>query len=130
YNEVRNTVRNSDISFSPDVVGGSQLSFRLPLNLELTLLSKYVGKQYLDNTSNEQRVIDPYFVQDARITWTGQTKKLADLSISLLAANLLDARYSSNGYTYGYLGGATTYRQNYFYPQAGRNFMLMMRVRF
>ncbi|MFM7194245.1 MAG: TonB-dependent receptor [Bacteroidota bacterium] len=130
YNEVRNTVRNSDISFSPDVVGGSQLSFRLPLNLELTLLSKYVGKQYLDNTSNEQRVIDPYFVQDARIAWTGQTKKLADLSISLLAANLLDARYSSNGYTYGYLGGATTYRQNYFYPQAGRNFMLMMSVRF
>ena len=75
-------------------------------------------------------MIDPYFVQDARITWTGRTKKLIEVSASLLAANVLDAQYSSNGYTYGYLGGATTYRQNYYYPQAGRNFMAMLSLRF
>ncbi len=130
FSEVKNTYRKTDIAFSPNVVGGSQLTFRLPLNLELALLSKYVGKQYLDNTTNDKRVIDPYFVQDARITWTGRTKKLIEVSASLLAANVLDAQYSSNGYTYGYLGGATTYRQNYYYPQAGRNFMAMLSLRF
>ena len=130
YLEVKNTYRNSDISFSPNLVGGSQLSFRLPLGMELTLLSKYVGKQYLDNTGNEKRVIDPYFIQDARITWSATTRKLTEVSVSLLAANVLDARYSSNGYTYGYLGGATTFRQNYYYPQAGRNFMAMLSLRF
>lgn len=130
YNEVKNTYRNTDISFSPGVIGGSQLTFRLPLNLELGLLSKYVGRQYLDNTSNAKRTIDPYFVQDARLTWSAKTKQLNEVSVSLLVNNILDARYSSNGYTYGYLGGATNYRQNYYYPQAGTNFLAMISLRF
>ena len=39
-------------------------------------------------------------------------------------------KYSSNGYTYGYFGGQTEYRQNYYYPQAGRNYMMMLALRF
>jgi iron complex outermembrane receptor protein len=52
------------------------------------------------------------------------------ISISFLANNIFDVNYSSNGYTYGYLGGGSETRQNYYYPQAGRNYMLMLALRF
>ena len=55
---------------------------------------------------------------------------MKSVQLSLLAANIFDVAYSSNGYTYGYLGGATTYRQNYYYPQAGRKFLVMTSFRF
>ena len=129
YEEIRIVHRDTDISFSPDVIGGSQWMIRPVPALELALLSKYVGRQYLDNTSDDNRRLDPYFTQDIRLTWTLQPKKLRELSFSLLAANVFNAAYSSNGYTYGFLGGAATYRQNYFYPQAGLNFLAMMTMR-
>ncbi len=55
---------------------------------------------------------------------------MREISLSLLANNIFDVEYSSNGYTYGYRGGATEYRQNFYYPQAGRNYMMMLALRF
>ncbi len=130
YNEVVKNYKKSDISFSPSWIAGSGLLFRPVESLELGLLTKYVGKQYLDNTSNDKRKIDPYFLNDLRLTYTWKPSFLRELSVSLLASNVFDVKYSSNGYTYGYFGGATEYRQNYFYPQAGRNYMLMLAIRF
>ena len=56
---------------------------------------------------------------------------MREIAISALANNLFDHEYESNGYTYGYFGGAgNEFRQNYFYPQAGRNYMLMLALKF
>ena len=129
FNTVRNIYRNTDISFSPGIIGGSQWSFKPADKLELTLVSKYVGSQFLDNTSNSNRSIDAYFLNDLRFTYSFRPQKIQEVAISLLAANLFNVVYESNGYTYGYLGGATTYRQNYYYPQAGRNFLAMLTIR-
>ncbi len=130
YNEVERSYKNTDISFSPNVIAGSGFSYHPISAVDFTLLSKYVGKQYLDNTSNEVRKIDGYFINDLRLTYTWKPIHLRELSISLLVNNILDVKYSSNGYTYGYLGGPTEYRQNYYYPQAGRNFLAMVAIRF
>ncbi len=130
YNEVARNYKNADISFSPNVIVGSGFSYHPVSAIDLTLLSKYVGKQYLDNTSNEARHIDSYFINDLRLTYTWKPIYFRELSVSLLANNILDVKYSSNGYTYGYLGGPTEYRQNYYYPQAGRNFLAMLTIRF
>ncbi len=130
YTEVVTTYTNSDISFSPNVVAGSGL-FYVPIkNVEVGLLTKYVGKQYLDNTSNANRSIDSYFTNDLRLTYSVRPSFMRELSLSLLANNIFYTLYSSNGYTYGYLGGATEYRQNFYYPQAGRNYLLMVALRF
>jgi iron complex outermembrane receptor protein len=94
------------------------------------LLSKYVGKQYLDNTSNDNRKIDPYFINDLRFSYSLTPSFMKEISVSLLANNLFNVMYSSNGYTWGYLGGAAEYRQNYYYPQAGRNYLLMVALKF
>jgi iron complex outermembrane receptor protein len=130
YTVIENEYRNSDIPFSPNVIAGSIWSFTPVAGLEASLLTKYVGKQFLDNTSNEARSLDAYFLNDLRLTYTFKPKFMREISISGLVNNLFDVLYESNGYTWGYYGGPTEYRQNYYYPQAGRNYMLMVALRF
>ena len=122
--------KNADISFSPSVIAGSGFTYMPARQLELTLLTKYVGKQYLDNTTNNARSIDAYVINDFRLRYTLQPKFVKEISLSFLANNLLNEMYESNGWTYGYLGGGAEYRENFYYPQAGRNFMAMVSVKF
>ncbi|MFM7488561.1 MAG: TonB-dependent receptor domain-containing protein, partial [Cytophagales bacterium] len=131
YNEVKNVYTDTDISFSPNVIAGSVISVLPAKGLEFSLLSKYVGSQFLDNTSNTKRQIDAYFVNDVRLSYSLKPTFVRELSVSLLMNNVLDHEYESNGYTYGYFGGlANAYRQNYYYPQAGRSFLVMVAMRF
>jgi len=130
YNEVINSYANTDIAFSPNVITGSAFMYSPAEGFELGLLTKYVGKQYLDNTSNESRKIDAYLVNDLRASYSWRPSFMREISLSLLANNIFSTQYSSNGYTYGFLGGTSEYRQNYFYPQAGRNYLVMLALRF
>lgn len=130
YNEVDREHKDSDIAFSPNVIAGSVFLYHPIKNLELGLLTKYVGLQYLDNTSNKSRSIDPYFINDLRLTYTLKPNWMREFSVSLLLNNFTDVKYSSNGYTWGYLGGGAESRQNYYYPQAGRNYLMMVAMRF
>ena len=51
----------SDLAFSPDIIGGSTLVFLPVKGFRMELLSKYVGKQYIDNTSSGERKLNPLF---------------------------------------------------------------------
>ncbi|HCW07397.1 MAG TPA: TonB-dependent receptor, partial [Cytophagales bacterium] len=55
YNEVDRQHKNTDIAFSPNLIAGSVFLYRPIKNIELGLLTKYVGLQYLDNTSSKSR---------------------------------------------------------------------------
>lgn len=131
YNEVRTEFEDTDISFSPAVIAGGQLTFTPVSNLEIALLSKYVGDQYLDNTSNDNRKIDAFFVNDIRFNYGFETALVKRMNLSLLINNLLNTEYESNGYTFGYFGGPDyEVRENYFYPQAGTNFLFSLGLDF
>ncbi len=130
YNVIRNTYENTDISFSPALVAGSQLTYRPVAAFEAALLTKYVSRQYLDNTQTDSRSIDPYFVNDIRLTYDWKPKWVQNIGVSLLVNNVFSSLYSSNGYTFGYFGGAYEVRENYFYPQAPRNFLAAVSIRF
>lgn len=130
YVEIQNQLKNVDISFSPTVIAGSGLTYSPFRSLEATFLSKYVGKQFLDNTSSEDRRIPFYFINDFRVSYHPSVQGFKEFSLGLLINNIFDVAYESNGYTYGYLGGGETIRQNYYYPQAGRNYLLMLSMRF
>lgn len=122
---------DADISFSPNVISGSDLSFSPTEGLTFQLLSKYVGKQFLDNTSNDDRAIDSYLTNDVRMSYDFEVKGIQNIGLSLLVNNVLDEEYSSNGYTWGYYYGADIlYQQNNYYPQAGRNFLLGLNLKF
>lgn len=130
FNEVGKIYSKTDISFSPNVIAGGIFSYTAFKGMEISWLTKFVGKQYLDNTSNESRKIDSYFINDLRLVYTLHPKGMREISMSVFVNNLFDVKYSSNGYTYGYFGGPLTVRQNYYYPQAGTNFLGMLALRF
>lgn len=119
----------TDIAFSPNLVGagGITLSPFRYMNkgqvFEIDLLGKYVGKQYLDNTSDDSRSIDPYGLCDIRIRYSIKTKPFKELGFNVMLNNIFDKKYVSNGYTYSYIAGGEFTTVNYFYPQAGFNFL-------
>jgi iron complex outermembrane recepter protein len=121
---------NTNLPFSPNIIAGSQISYKITSNFEATLLSKYVGKQYLDNTQSEQRIIKAYSTQDIRFSYKFKPKSFKELGVSLLVNNILNSFYESNGYTFGYLYGGQTFRENYYYPQAGTNFLAAITLKF
>lgn len=126
---IETTFQNTDISFSPSIIAGGQLGFFPTKRLEISLLPKYVGKQYLDNTSNENRKLDAFFTTDVRVNYTLKTIFMKELSVSLLINNVFNTLYESNGYTYSYIYGSTI-TENYVYPQAGINFLAALKLRF
>ncbi|MFK7952098.1 MAG: TonB-dependent receptor [Ekhidna sp.] len=129
FNEIAHS--DTDISFSPNVVSGSRLSFTPFSGFTTELLSKYVGKQFLDNTSNDDRAIDAYLTNDVRLSYAFSTKEIKNIGISLMVNNVLNEKYSSNGYTWGYYyGNDERYQQNNYFPQAGINFLLGLNLKF
>ena len=122
--------RETDISFSPNLIAGSQLLFTPVSRLEFGLLTKYVGKQYLDNTSNQSRKLNSYGTNDIRLIYTLKPKFAQEIAFTLLLNNVLGELYESNGYTYAYISEGKVTADNGYYPQAGRNFLAGVRVRF
>jgi iron complex outermembrane receptor protein len=120
----------TDISFSPNLIAASQLLFSPAKGLELGLLSKYVGKQYLDNTSSESRKLNPYFTNDIRLIYSLKPKFVQEIAFTLLLNNVLNELYESNGYTYAYISEGKVLSDNAYFPQAGRNFLAGIRLRF
>jgi iron complex outermembrane receptor protein len=128
--QIVNQYSKTDIAFSPNMVGGATISFIPVKNAELSFISKYVGKQYLDNTQNESRKLNAYYTQDARLIYTISKKWLKELNIILQANNLLDKKYEPNGYTFSYYYGGSLTTENYYFPMAGRNYMIGVNVKF
>ncbi|MFN8134305.1 MAG: hypothetical protein U0Z17_03415 [Bacteroidales bacterium] len=50
---------NTDLSFSPAVVASNSLSWMVTKGFNINLISKLVGRQYIDNTQSSDRQLDP-----------------------------------------------------------------------
>jgi iron complex outermembrane receptor protein len=124
------TYSSTDIAFSPKVLAGSTFSYTPIKNLGLHFISKYVGSQYLDNTSSESRKLDAFFVNDVRINYTLQTKLIREVGLNLLVNNIFNDLYEPNGYTYSYIYDARVITENFYYPQAGTNFLASVTLKF
>jgi iron complex outermembrane receptor protein len=111
------------------VVIGSDLSYTSN-GFTAQLLSKYVGRQYLDNTSNDNRIINSYLINDLNIIYNFEAFGLEYIELNLLVNNVFDVLYESNGYTWGYMLEGWLYQQNNYYPQAGINYLAGIRLRF
>ena len=123
--------RTSTISYSPSVVSAHTLEGQPLKGLRLALLLKTVSRQYLDNTETERRSLDPYQVLDARLRYGIRPKFVKEIELGLLVNNVLNREYAANGYTYSYFGasgGLDTF--NWLYPQATRNYLASVGVKF
>jgi len=120
---------NKDIAFSPSVIGGLTVDLQPTKHFNLSLISKYVGRQYLDNTQDKRRSLDPFFVQDARLNITIPNKLFSNISIIVQANNLLGELYEPNGYTFSYFYNNAYTTENYYFPVAGRNYMVGLNIK-
>ncbi len=129
--QVVNRYSESAIAFSPDFVSATQLEVEVLKGLKTAFIYKTVSKQYLDNTQNESRIIPAYQVGDLRLRYTtGFTGVLKGLELGLLVNNLFNERYAANGYTFSYIAGGGQVTENFYYPQATRNFLASVGLRF
>ena len=123
-----NNYSSTTIAYSPIVVGSATINFLPIKNTELSLLSKYVSKQYLDNTENENRFLNSFFVQDIRALYTFKKKWLKEVNIIAQVNNIFGKKYEPNGYTFSYFVGGETITENYYFPMAGTNFMMGVNI--
>ncbi len=122
--------QSTDISFSPRSILAAELVYKPVKSLAFALQTKYVSRQFMDNTQNESRQLDAYWVNHLRMGYDLKLAAVKNVNLGLLINNLFNKKYESNGYTYsyGYEGSITT--ENFYFPQAGTNFMLSLNMKF
>ena len=139
-NTTPQSLGNTDLSFSPDVIVGNVFTYTPLKNVQLSILSKYVSEQFMSNFSSEvsaNDVLESYFTSDLNIVYTLNTNKLfKSVVFTALVTNLFDTEYVDRGYYYTFdddysnPGTVTTVDGAGYYPQATRNFLIGATFRF
>ena len=121
---------NTNIVFSPNTVAAASLNIIPFVNSEISFQSKYVDRQFLDNTSKLSRSIDPYYVQNVRLSYT--LKKInvfKAIDFIFQVNNIFNSKYESSGYTYNYFSGGELSVENYYFPMAPTNFLAAINIK-
>ena len=128
---------DTHLSFSPSIVAGNRIAFQPSPHWEMTLLTKYVGEQYMGNIDSKRSKLEDYTVSDFNINYRITPQSLfQEINISLLMNNLFGTQYVSNGYFYTFNddysvpGVVTTIEGAGYYPQAQFNFLAGLSLRF
>jgi len=122
--------KNAPIAYSPNMVValGIESQFK---KWNVTWLSKWVGRQFLDNTGDVSRSLNAYKFSEMTVNYTHKFRGGTSLALKAQCINLFSTRYVSNGYTYGYMYGSRDITQEVFvFPQAPRNFLVGLTWRF
>ena len=132
-NGVLRSLGTTNISFSPEVVASNAFVYSPLKNFSLSLLSKFVGEQYMGNFDTEAQKLDSYFVNDLNVSYKWSPKSVfSSVAISALINNLFNEEYVSNGYTFydDWTTPGTTTEVPGYYPQATRNFLVGVTLKF
>ena len=121
---------DTDISFSPELISSLNVSYTPKQNLNINLLYKYVGEQFLSNTESSVSKLDSYMTTDINIIYKFESPKyFSEVIITAMINNIFNKKYVANGYYYTYddtwsvPGVVTTIEGTGYYPQAIRNFL-------
>jgi iron complex outermembrane receptor protein len=115
--------KNTDLAFSPNIVANVGFSYMPLKNFTIDWMTKYIGRQFMDNTSNVNRSINPFTFSNLTLSYTIENKFFKEITFGFLVNNIFNSMYSNNGYTFSYISGGATTTENFYYPQAGRNFL-------
>lgn len=119
------TYQNTDIAFSPRLIASSQWNIQPFRNNSIQLLTKYVGRQFIDNTQSIDRQLSAYTTTDLVVSQQWQPTWCRQLSLTVQVNNIFNAHYESNAWTYFILfeqnNQISPTNYNNYYPQAGTN---------
>lgn len=128
-NQVVNYLGTTDISYSPNITAGSLFTFTYK-NWTAGLQTAYVGEQFVDNTSSDDRKLDDYTFTNLHLGYSLKLKGIKSIDFNVAVNNIFNAEYSSNAWVYsGYTGGVRYDEMGYF-PQAGINVLGGVTLRF
>ncbi len=133
----------TNLALSPSTVLNSEIVY-MPIksdkyDISLSLSTKYIGKQYLDNTSNDNTILPSYGYTDFKIYYQTHWGLIKNVTFKLLVNNIFDAKYANNAWVYRFNSpsydprpddpyarseGGNTYNLTGYFPQAGRNYLL------
>jgi iron complex outermembrane receptor protein len=126
----QNHLGTTDIAFSPTVVASNTFSYNFIENFNISLVSKYVSRQFIDNTSSRDRSLDPYCVSDIIVDYTFKLGFIKEIKASLMLNNIFSKRYENNAWVYRYSYNGTYRVMDGYFPQAGISFMSGLKVSF
>jgi iron complex outermembrane receptor protein len=139
-NTTPQSLGNTNLSFSPDVIVGNAFTYAPMENFQLSFLSKYVSDQFMSNFNSEistNDVLENYFTSDLNIVYMLETTKIfKSITFTALVNNLFNAEYVDRGYYFTYdddfsnPGTVTTVDGAGYYPQATRNFLIGVTLTF
>ena len=136
---------NSDLAFSPNIIWAAQANYNLNKRTKVIFNSKYVGEQYIDNTSSRQRMLNDYLISNLQVDYNFNNYLFKDTKISFLINNLFDIEYISNAWIYRYITNTFDPRESDdytslasdgiydmagYFPQAKRNYLLGLTLGF
>ena len=135
---------NTDLAFSPNAIFNVITEYKISPKFLVNFSSKYVGKQYIDNTSSNDRMLDDYMVQNLQFTYDFKTSFVEKCKISLRINNIFNKEYVSNAWVYSFTSNnwdpsssdpyvSKNSRNGYdmagYFPEATRNYLLAITIR-
>jgi iron complex outermembrane recepter protein len=130
YEQISRELGETDISFSPSLIATSMLNYIPIEGLTLGLVSRYVGKQYFDNTASDDRSLDPYFVNDIRASYKMYPAFINEIEFNLMINNIFSTEYVTNAWVYRFISGGEHAQMAGYFPQATINFLAGVTLRF
>ncbi len=127
---VEQQIGNTPIAYSPNVVIGNDFTFTPLHDFNISLITKFVSKQYLDNSGDAAYILKPYTYTNLRLSYTFHFRVLKDLELFLNVNNLFNTKYETNAALYTGMIGDEKYYDAYYFPQAGINLLGGVRVKF
>ncbi len=124
------TLKNRTISFSPSVIAGSVIEYSPFKNFHLSLNTKYVARQYIDNTQSTDRMLNAYMIHNLSFLYTIKNKIFKELSCQFVVNNLFNEMYETNAWVYKYIEGGTLQTMDGYFPQAGINYIFKLGIKF
>lgn len=121
----------TSISYSPDIISAVGVTWQPSSVFYINLLGKYVGKQYMDNTSDDEKSIEAYFVNNLSAGYTFNKTSFGTFNLQVFVNNLFNKEYVANGWaaTDTFADGTAVNWIGY-YPQATRNYMARLTLTF
>jgi iron complex outermembrane receptor protein len=120
--------KNTNIALSPSLIMNRTFNWKPNDKLTVFWTTKYTSVQFLDNTQNKDRKLDAFFINDLNAHWTILNKTKFTMLLQVYANNVLDVQYAPNGYTFSYIYDRTLTTSNNFYPMAGRNYWISLKI--
>ncbi|HEY3390141.1 MAG TPA: TonB-dependent receptor [Prolixibacteraceae bacterium] len=123
-----NVIGKTDLAFAPQLTANSVLSFKPGKQFEISFLTNYVGKQYIDNTASDDRKLHAHLVNNLKFDYTITQRLFKEVKLNLLVNNIFNEVYESNAWVYSYLYEGKRNKMDGYFPQAGTNFIFSVSI--